>query len=47
LERVYYTRALEKSDGSIRAAARSMGIPKSTLYDRLKRYGLSPEKDEE
>ena len=47
LERVYYTRALEKSDGSIRAAARSMGIPKSTLYDRLKRYGLSPEKDDE
>jgi DNA-binding NtrC family response regulator len=47
LERLYYTRALEKSDGSIRAAAKSLGIPKSTLYDRLKRYGLSPEKDDE
>ena len=47
LERIYYTRALEKSDGSIRAAAKSLGIPKSTLYDRLKRYGLSPEKDDE
>jgi DNA-binding NtrC family response regulator len=47
LERLYYTRALEKSDGSIRAAARSLGIPKITLYDRLKRYGLSPEKDDE
>jgi len=47
LERLYYTRALEKSDGSIRAAAKSLGIPKSTLYDRLKRYGLSPGKDEE
>lgn len=47
LERLYYSRALEKSDGSIRAAARSLGIPKSTLYDRLKRYGLSPtDKDE-
>jgi len=42
LERLYYTRALEKSDGSIRAAARSLGIPKSTLFDRLKKYGLSP-----
>ena len=47
LERLYYSRALEKSDGSIRAAAKSLGIPKSTLYDRLKRYGLSPEKDDE
>jgi len=47
LERLYYTRALEKSDGSIRAAAKSLGIPKSTLYDRLKRYGLSPEKDDD
>ena len=47
LERLYYTRALEKSDGSIRAAAKSLGIPKSTLYDRLKRYGLSPGKDDE
>jgi DNA-binding NtrC family response regulator len=47
LERLYYTRALEKSEGNIRAAAKSLGIPKSTLYDRLKRYGLSPEKDDE
>jgi DNA-binding NtrC family response regulator len=47
LERLYYTRALEKSDGSIRAAAKSLGIPKSTLYDRLKRYGLSPGKEDE
>jgi two-component system NtrC family response regulator len=47
LERIYYARALEKSDGSIRAAARSLGIPKSTLYDRLKRYGISPVKDED
>ena len=47
LERLYYTRALEKSDGSIRAAAKSLGIPKSTLYDRLKRYGLDPKKNDE
>jgi transcriptional regulator with GAF, ATPase, and Fis domain len=47
LERLYYARALDKSDGSIRAAAKSLGIPKSTLYDRLKRYGLSPDKDQD
>ena len=47
LERLYYARALDKSRGSIRAAAKSLGIPKSTLYDRLKRYGLSPGKDED
>ncbi|UCF30446.1 MAG: sigma 54-dependent Fis family transcriptional regulator [bacterium] len=41
LERMYYVRALEKSDGNIRAAARSLGIAKSTFYDRLRRYGLS------
>jgi transcriptional regulator with GAF, ATPase, and Fis domain len=40
LERLFYTRAMEKSDGNIRAAARSLGIPKSTLYDRLKKYGI-------
>jgi two-component system response regulator HydG len=47
LERLYYTRALDKSRGSIRAAAKSLGIPKSTLYDRLKKYGISPKKDKD
>ncbi len=41
LEKMYYSRALEKSDGSIRAAAKSLGIPKSTFFDRLKKYGLT------
>jgi DNA-binding NtrC family response regulator len=40
LERLFYTRAMETSEGNIRAAARALGIPKSTLYDRLKKYGL-------
>ncbi|MBN2720164.1 MAG: sigma 54-interacting transcriptional regulator [Proteobacteria bacterium] len=47
LERLFYTRALEKSSGNVRAAARSLGIPKSTLYDRLKRYGLYPGEEED
>jgi transcriptional regulator with GAF, ATPase, and Fis domain len=41
LEKMYYSRALEKSNGSIRAAAKSLGIPKSTFFDRLKKYGLT------
>jgi DNA-binding NtrC family response regulator len=46
LEKLFYTRAMEKSEGNIRAAARSLGIPKSTLYDRLKKYGLyTPEEN--
>jgi len=44
LERMYYMRALEKTDGNIRAAAKSLGIAKSTFYDRLKRYGLSQDR---
>jgi len=47
LEKLFYTRAMEKSSGNVRAAARSLGIPKSTLYDRLKRYGLYPSGEEE
>ena len=41
LERMYYTRAMEKSDGNIRAAAKWLGIPKSTFFDRVKKYGIS------
>jgi len=47
LERMYYMRALEKTDGNIRAAARSLGIAKSTFYDRLRRYGLSQDSGED
>ncbi len=46
LEKMYYSRALEKSDGSIRAAAKSLGIPKSTFFDRLKKYGLNKSQDD-
>ena len=47
LERMYYTRAMEKSEGNIRAAAKWLGIPKSTFFDRVKKYGISQDgKDE-
>jgi transcriptional regulator with GAF, ATPase, and Fis domain len=41
VERLYYSRALEKAGGNIRTAARQLGMPKSTFYDRLKKYGLN------
>ncbi|HDL53250.1 MAG TPA: FHA domain-containing protein [Proteobacteria bacterium] len=48
LERMYYTRAMERSEGNIRAAAKWLGIPKSTFFDRVKKYGISQDgKDED
>jgi DNA-binding NtrC family response regulator len=40
LERTYFARALEMSGGNLRAAARTLGIPKSTFFDRVRKYGL-------
>ncbi len=40
LERTYFLRALEMSGGNMRAAARTLGIPKSTFFDRVRKYGL-------
>lgn len=40
LERKIYLSALEKTGGSCRAAAQLLNLPKSTLHDKLKRYGL-------
>ncbi|MFT3926424.1 MAG: sigma-54 dependent transcriptional regulator [Myxococcales bacterium] len=34
--------ALQESDGKVEAAARRLGIARSSLYAKLKRYGLSP-----
>ncbi len=47
LEKSYYLRALELAGGNIRAAARQLGIPKSTLFDRIRKHGLRGGKEED
>jgi len=41
LERRHIAAALERADGKVEAAARALGIPRSTLYQKLKAIGLS------
>ena len=41
LEREHITRALEAEGGHVESASRALGIPRSTLYQKLKAYGLS------
>jgi DNA-binding NtrC family response regulator len=40
IERQVYVQALAQAGGSCRAAAVLLGVPKSTLYDKLRRLGL-------
>jgi two-component system response regulator HydG len=40
LERVRIVDALEQADGNKKLAARRLGIHRSTLYAKLRRYGL-------
>ena len=40
VERVMIDRALERSDGSKRKAARALGISERTLYRKIKEYDL-------
>jgi DNA-binding NtrC family response regulator len=40
IEREILQRALQRSGGNKRAAAQALGIPKSTLCDKAKRYGI-------
>ena len=39
-ERTYLKRLVEKNEGNMRAAARTAGFPRSTLYRRMKKYGF-------
>ncbi|MFN0196317.1 MAG: helix-turn-helix domain-containing protein [Planctomycetaceae bacterium] len=32
--------ALQQANGNLARAARSLGLPRSTFYSRLKKYGL-------
>ncbi|RYZ67778.1 MAG: sigma-54-dependent Fis family transcriptional regulator, partial [Proteobacteria bacterium] len=41
LEREHIVRALETESGHVESAARVLGIPRSTLYQKLKAYGIS------
>jgi DNA-binding NtrC family response regulator len=40
VERTHIVRTLESSDSNVGEAARKLGIPRSTLYERLKAYGI-------
>jgi transcriptional regulator of acetoin/glycerol metabolism len=40
VERQVILAALERTQGNIKQAAEALGIDRSTLYDRLKRYGI-------
>jgi DNA-binding NtrC family response regulator len=45
LERRHIERVLGEVDGKVAEAARRLDIPRSTLYQKLKDYGLSPSRD--
>jgi DNA-binding NtrC family response regulator len=41
LERFHIERVFRAEGGKVEAAAKSLGIPRSTLYQKLKTFGLS------
>jgi DNA-binding NtrC family response regulator len=45
LEHQHIERVLGDTQGKVGEAARRLGIPRSTLYQKLKDYGLTPSKD--
>jgi len=42
LERRHIEKTLAEENGHVERAAKRLGIPRSTLYERLKRYGITP-----
>jgi two-component system C4-dicarboxylate transport response regulator DctD len=44
LERDLIIRALDRVDGNVASAADHLGVPRKTLYDKLKKYQLAPGK---
>ncbi|MBS2014568.1 MAG: sigma-54-dependent Fis family transcriptional regulator [Deltaproteobacteria bacterium] len=44
VEREHIVSALAAENGKVEAAARRLGIPRSTLYQRIKDYGIDPAK---
>ncbi|MGD0999102.1 MAG: sigma 54-interacting transcriptional regulator [Candidatus Brocadiia bacterium] len=47
LERAHIARVMQRTAGNKKEAARILGIDRSTLYAKLKAYGLESEKDED
>jgi DNA-binding NtrC family response regulator len=45
VEREHIQLALRAEQGRVEAAARRLGIPRSTMYQRIKDYGISPSKE--
>ncbi|MES2148637.1 MAG: sigma-54 dependent transcriptional regulator [Pseudomonadota bacterium] len=43
-ERAVILRALDQVDGNVASAADHLGVPRKTLYDKLKKYQLAPGK---
>ena len=43
VERQFIIDALRRHDGQAAKAAQALGLPRKTLYDKLKRYDLAPE----
>jgi DNA-binding NtrC family response regulator len=41
LERHVIVHAFEEAEGNLSQAARTLGLPRSTLRDRLKRFGIA------
>jgi transcriptional regulator with PAS, ATPase and Fis domain len=40
LERQHILRVLEEEHGQVESAAKRLGVPRSSLYSKLKRYGI-------
>jgi DNA-binding NtrC family response regulator len=40
LERQHIVRVLEEERGQVESAAKRLGVPRSSLYSKLKRYGI-------
>jgi DNA-binding NtrC family response regulator len=47
MEREYIALVLRREKGHVESAARRLGIPRSSLYHKLKQYGLSRSSDED
>jgi len=44
LERLHIEKVLQEEHGKVEAAARRLGIPRSSLYQKIKRFGLASSK---